>query len=62
MEVRLLSARWSPGIPWACFKPGSGNVEAGAVGRGESVAGVVHNHRAKEQPGVMALTASHLAY
>ena len=36
-------------------------MEAGAVGRGESVAGVVHNHRAKEQPGVMALTASHLA-
>lgn len=51
VTIRLLSARWSPEIPWACFKPG--NLEAGMVGRDErlGVVVVVHNHRAKEQPG-----------
>lgn len=32
------------------------------VGRGERVLGVVHSRRAKEQPGLMALPASRLAY
>lgn len=47
VTIRLLSAWWSPGIPWACFKPG--NLEAGMIGRDErlGVVVVVHNHRAQ---------------